>query len=165
MEPVMNADEYQKLADVTNLPSYSGVMARMSRAKFARLMHGAMGLTTEAGEFMDALKKHAMYGKALDEVNLKEELGDMLWYVALVANTLGVEMATIMATNIAKLRTRYPEKFTEAAALTRDLEAERKVLESPELLCIYCRKKVGETNSFTCGSAECMARNLPESKG
>lgn len=94
-----------------------------------RLLHAGLGLCTEAGEFLDALKKHLFYGKPLDEVNLKEELGDLLWYMAIAMNALGTDFNLEMDRVIAKLRTRYPEKFSDEAALVRDLDAERKVLE------------------------------------
>jgi NTP pyrophosphatase (non-canonical NTP hydrolase) len=125
----MKAADYQREAERTNLPDYGPVQARMSDPLFARLLHAASGMVTEAGEFMDALKKHAMYGKPLDVVNLAEEVGDQLWYLALACNTLGVEIEAVMATNIEKLRVRFPEKFTEKDALTRDLGAERRILE------------------------------------
>ena len=45
-----------------------------------RLIHACMGMQTETAEFTDALKKAIFYGKTLDVVNLKEELGYLLWY-------------------------------------------------------------------------------------
>lgn len=95
----------------------------------SRLFHAAMGMCTESGEFMDALKKHAIYGKPLDLTNLVEEAGDCLWYIALMLNSLGVTVEDAMARNISKLRARYPEAFTSERALERDLDAERKALE------------------------------------
>ncbi len=94
-----------------------------------RLLHAAMGLTTEAGEFMDALKKHLFYSKELDTVNLLEELGDVLWYVAIAADALGTDFTTIQQTNINKLRARFPDKYSHESANTRDLDAEREALE------------------------------------
>ena len=93
------------------------------------LLHAAMGISTEAGELLDNLKKVFYYGKTFDEVNFKEELGDVLWYIGMVCERMGWQMDDIMATNIAKLKVRYPEKFTEEAAERRDLESERAVLE------------------------------------
>lgn len=46
------------------------------------LAHMAMGVTGEMGEIIDALKKHYIYGKPLDQANLVEELGDCCWYLA-----------------------------------------------------------------------------------
>jgi len=94
-----------------------------------RLLHGAMGLCTESGEFLDALKKHFFYGKPLDLVNLREECGDLFWYLAIIADTLGeANFTNMLQTNIAKLRERYPEKFTDEKAVNRNLAAEYQVL-------------------------------------
>jgi len=95
----------------------------------ADLLHAAMGMSTEANEFLDGLKKHMFYGAKLDIVNLKEELGDMLWYMAIAMYVLDTDFNKEMDRVINKLRTRYPEKFTEEDALDRDLDAERKELE------------------------------------
>ena len=93
-----------------------------------RLFHATQGMCTETGEFMDVLKKHMFYGKPLDKVNLEEELGDMLWYIGLAIDALGLSMDSVMIKNIAKLRARYPEKFDEHNAKSRDLETERRAL-------------------------------------
>ncbi len=94
-----------------------------------RLLHAALGLQTESAEFSDALKKHVFYGAKLDKVNLKEELGDIFWYMAIACDALGTTFEEEQARVINKLKTRYPDKFTEDKASTRDLDAERKVLE------------------------------------
>jgi len=94
-----------------------------------RLIHAAFGLCTEAGEFADAVKKYVFYGSKLDIVNLKEEMGDIFWYLAIAADALGTTFDEEQRRVIDKLKTRYPEKFTQEAAENRDLETERKVLE------------------------------------
>lgn len=128
----MTGEEYVKQAFVTDLSDegYENVLKRLDDAKTIRMLHAAVGMCTETGEIQDQLKKHLMYGKPLDEVNLVEELGDALWYVALMCTALGVSIEHVMDKNIAKLKLRYGAKFTEAAALERDTAAERKVLES-----------------------------------
>lgn len=83
------------------------------------LIHTAMGLSSDAGEYVDAIKKHVVYGKLLDRDNAVEELGDCLWFIALAAETLGVSMAHIARANIEKLTKRYPDKYTDQAAVTR----------------------------------------------
>jgi NTP pyrophosphatase (non-canonical NTP hydrolase) len=95
----------------------------------ARLLHAGIGIATESGEFLDALKKHIFYGKELDKVNLLEELGDLFWYMAIALDELGSTFEKEQARNIAKLKARYPEKFTESAAEVRDLQKERHILE------------------------------------
>ena len=94
-----------------------------------RLLHACMGMQTETAEFTDALKKSLFYGKTLDTVNLKEELGDLLWYVSIAMDELGTTYEAEMQRVINKLKLRYPEKFTEEDATNRDLFAERKLLE------------------------------------
>lgn len=125
----MEAKEYQQDATVTDLMDYGPVLERLQNIHTVRLLHAAMGLCTEAGEFMDMMKKHILYGKPLDEVNLKEELGDKLWYTALALDELKSTFELVFDVNIAKLRARYPNNFTEHDALNRDLDAERKILE------------------------------------
>ncbi len=99
--------------------------------QLARLLHGALGACTETGELQDMIKKHLIYGKPLDLVNVIEEIGDTMWYLAIVLDACGVTMSDAMQRNITKLRLRYPEKFTSEKALNRDLAAERAALESP----------------------------------
>ena len=94
-----------------------------------RILHAAIGCVTESGEMIDAIKKSMYYGKELDVVNLKEEAGDILWYLAILFDALGTDFETEMTRVINKLKVRYPEKFTEQAAEMRDLDKERQVLE------------------------------------
>lgn len=95
-----------------------------------RLLHACMGMQTETAEFTDALKKSIFYGKTLDVVNLKEELGDLLWYVSIAMDELGTNYDAEMQRVINKLKSRYPEKFTEEKAENRDLKTEREILEA-----------------------------------
>lgn len=118
---------YQGDCEKTESPVTEAMCERAVKA--LRLWHGVTGVQTESGELSDQIKRHVFYGKPLDETNLKEELGDLLWYIALVANVLNMSLAEVMERNLAKLRVRYPEKFTADRALNRDVEAERVVLE------------------------------------
>jgi NTP pyrophosphatase (non-canonical NTP hydrolase) len=74
-----------------------------------------------------------LYGKAIDYTNLAEEIGDQLWYVAIGTDAIEVRLDDVMDTNIAKLKARYPQNFDAKAAVNRDLEAERKILESVKI--------------------------------
>jgi NTP pyrophosphatase (non-canonical NTP hydrolase) len=91
--------------------------------------HMLMGMMTEVGELVDVFKKNMAYGKEIDWVNVREELGDLMWYVSEFCNINGFYLEDILENNIEKLRTRYPEKFDSDKAINRDLDAERKVLE------------------------------------
>jgi len=101
---------------------------RFSASKL-RILHATMGVATEAGELLDAVKKHYFYGKPLDEVNLIEEMGDIFWYLGVLADVLGTTFEEVQRLNILKLQKRYGDKFNKNGALHRDLDAERKVLE------------------------------------
>lgn len=107
--------------------NYDGFMERAQKVK--RELHGGMGLATESGEFLDNLKKYLFYAKEFDRVNAKEEISDILWYVAILCDALNVDIQKVMSMNIAKLRARYPEKFTREDATNRDLSKERQILE------------------------------------
>lgn len=101
------------------------------------ILHGVLGIFTEATELMEAVYEsmtspkpsHDMNTK-IDEVNLVEELGDLAWYTFMMYRALGTYPEVVYDININKLEKRYPEKFTEEAAINRDVEAERKILES-----------------------------------
>lgn len=125
-------ENYQKLAERTSATSSLNGREQCSARLYGdniRLLHGAMGLCTEAGEFQDALKRYIFYGKDADVLNLIEECGDILWYVAEILNALDVTFEEVMQKNIDKLRARYPEKFTQHRAINRDLDAENKALQ------------------------------------
>jgi len=93
------------------------------------IVHAVIGISTEAGELLDPIKKNMFYGKPLDLVNLDEEIGDVMWYVGIYLHHRGISLESVLAKNNAKLRARYPEKFTNELAENRDLELERKILE------------------------------------
>jgi NTP pyrophosphatase (non-canonical NTP hydrolase) len=86
-------------------------------------------LVTEAGELADVIKKHLYYGADLDYTNLIEEAGDLMWYLSILLDELNVSFSEVMEKNIAKLKKRYPDKFSKEHALNRDLEGEREILE------------------------------------
>jgi NTP pyrophosphatase (non-canonical NTP hydrolase) len=96
-----------------------------------RLTHAVIGIQGECGELASALEKWIYYGQSLDIVNIKEELGDMLWYISLACNSTGLTLDDVMESNLRKLQSRYPEKYVGHLAIeeNRDREAERRELE------------------------------------
>ena len=92
-------------------------------------LHMVLGMVTEVGELADVYKKNMAYGKNYDTVNVKEEVGDVMWYIANFCSINGFDMEEILETNINKLKARYPEKFTEQHATNRNLDREREILE------------------------------------
>lgn len=150
-----------------------------------QIEHARLGMLTEIGELADVYKRHIIYGKPFDDVNFREEVGDLCWYVALEAHTAklslvihaprealpqemdsvftvgrlvganlssdpshsmrletllyrlrtlchgrNVDMMQCLGLNIAKLAKRYGDKYSDQAALVRDLIAERELLEA-----------------------------------
>ena len=56
------------------------------------LLNGVMGLCGEAGECIDLVKKYRFQGHQLDQEKLKDELGDVMWYVAITCQALGITL-------------------------------------------------------------------------
>ena len=100
----MEANEYQELALRT---------LNKDLDKKQVLLNGAMGLCGESGEVIDALKKHMMHGHELDREHMIKELGDVSWYLAIAAYALDCDLSEVFERNIAKLKARYPEGFSE----------------------------------------------------
>lgn len=71
----------------------------------------SMGLAGEAGEVVDELKKVLFHKKEFNKEKVKEELSDVLWYCAALAELLETNLETIFDINTAKLRKRYPQGF------------------------------------------------------
>ena len=127
----MKTSDFIKSVELRESNDLPKIAERFQNIGTVRLVHAMIGMVTEAGEFQDMMKKHLMYGKEIDRTNLVEELGDIMWYVGLACSELGVSLDEVMAINNAKLAARYGDVFTEAA-LNRDLETERKILEGKD---------------------------------
>lgn len=124
MNEKVNSENYVSKVLRTESKDLEKIKERVNKDKIIRLLHAGSGMVTEAGEFVDMLKKHIFYGKPFDSVNAREELGDILWYVGIACDVLGTTMDEVMSNNIEKLQKRYPEKFTDENALNRDVEKE-----------------------------------------
>lgn len=126
----MDSKSYIEAAKKTESTNFSEIKERLSDTSTIRLLHAAMGVSTESGELLDALKKSLFYGKELDRTNLFEEVGDLLWYLAILADEIGFDFEQAMAKNVEKLRARYGERFSSLKATKRNLAEERKILDS-----------------------------------
>lgn len=85
----------------------------------AHLIHMTVGISGEAGELLDAIKKTVVYCKPLDRENVIEELGDLEFYMEGLRASLGISRQQTIDHNIAKLTKRYGEKYSNQAAITR----------------------------------------------
>ena len=92
-------------------------------------IHMLLGMVTEVAELSDQVKKNIAYKKDVDWINVREEIGDIMYYVASFCNINNFDLEEILDTNVQKLESRYPNKFTEYHALNRNLTKEREILE------------------------------------
>jgi len=103
-----------------------------------KFKHAIVGLNDEMGELNEVLKRAMYYGDPIDDDNILEEYGDMMYYIILDCMRIAKNkkmseeqvFATIFSMNSAKLKARYPDGFKESKATQtgRDLEAEKKAM-------------------------------------
>lgn len=101
----MTINEYQQLALRTE--SYFD-------NDLDRTLQGVMGLAGESGECVDLMKKHLFQGHILDLQHLMKELGDVAWYLAITADSIGFSLEEVFEANIKKLKERYPNGYFES---------------------------------------------------
>jgi len=85
----------------------------------AHLLHMAVGVCSEAGELLDAVKKHVFYNQSLNMENVVEELGDLAFYEQGLRQGIGVTEDLIKIHNIVKLEKRYGKTYSDEAAKER----------------------------------------------
>ncbi len=103
-------DQYQKNAKKTLNPEIEELYL------FANL---GMGLAGEAGEVCDYLKKVVFHGHQLDKDKVCDELGDVLWYLANLADIIDIPLSEVAEKNIKKLQKRYPNGFEQIRSQKR----------------------------------------------
>ena len=106
----MTFDEYEAAAGRTTNP-------RLSQPE--KLLDAAAGLAEEAGEVLGLVRKHQYQSHPLQRDKLQTELGDALWCLTIAAQSAGMSLEQVAATNVAKLRARYPAGFSDAASQER----------------------------------------------
>lgn len=84
------------------------------------VFNACLGLAGEAGETADMIKKWIFHEKELDVEHLKKELGDVMWYMALMCESFGFDLNEILQMNVDKLKARYPEGFDTVRANHRE---------------------------------------------
>lgn len=105
----MTFEEYQELAERTARGlDYND-----------RLGNFGMGISGEAGEVCDYLKKVLYHGHDLNKDILIKELGDVMWYVSTIANTIDISLEEVAKHNIEKLKKRYPKGFNSVNSIER----------------------------------------------
>ena len=116
----VDTEKYLEFVDgVTSDPSrdFAMLLKRMTELEVEQdcdiphLLTAALGLTAEAGEFTEVVKKIILQGKPYNEENIfhmKRELGDICWYIAQACMALDTTFDEILEMNVDKLKARYP---------------------------------------------------------
>jgi len=123
----MTPSEFLKSVDQLENKDFEKLTERLNDPVSLRLMHACIGIGTEAGEVQDLFKKRIMYGKNVQVSDFVDELGDLLWYIGVACNTLGISFEEVMEKNYKKLSVRYGKTltYTDEAAINKNKEAEK----------------------------------------
>ena len=118
---IVDTKKYVEFVSQTTSPASSDIAELMRRltelevendCDVPRLLTAALGISAEAGEFTEIVKKIILQGKPYNEENvfhLKRELGDICWYLAQAFMALDTDFNEILEMNVEKLSARYPE--------------------------------------------------------
>jgi NTP pyrophosphatase (non-canonical NTP hydrolase) len=121
MTKVIDTNKYIEFVRQTTSPAssdFAQLLTRMTEleathdADVPRLLTAALGMSAEAGEFTEVVKKIVLQGKPYNEDNvfhMKRELGDLCWYLAQACMALDVTFEEVLQMNYEKLSARYPE--------------------------------------------------------
>jgi len=102
----MTLEEYQKLCKET---------AKNFDDREKEIVNWGLGIAGEAGDLAGCIKKTIFHGNDQKE-GIKENLGDTMWYIAMICNHYGWNLGEVLQENIEKLKKRYPQGFTEKDA-------------------------------------------------
>lgn len=93
----------ERLEKVCGIPSYD----------FGGVVNASLGLSGEVGELNDMIKKFIFHRHRLEMEKVKKEIGDIMWYIAMMCESFDFDMCEIAQMNIDKLKARYPGDFSE----------------------------------------------------
>ena len=118
----MTGKEYVELAMRTNDGKCTERLSKAAKTRWVDvggMLNACLGLSGEVGELNDMIKKAVFHEKELNVDHARRELGDIMWYVAMMCYSFGWDLDEIMEINIDKLRARYPEGFDIVRANNR----------------------------------------------
>ena len=106
----MNLREYQQLCKKTAKPFDDKTQA---------MSDWGLGVSGEAGDLAGCIKK-TFYHNNDQTAGIRENVGDVMWYLSMICNTMGWELDDITSENIEKLSKRYKQGFTEEELRRKD---------------------------------------------
>lgn len=104
-----NSQEYKDMVSML-IKSGADIMDSLTPKK-ADLLHMAVGVSGEAGEILDAVKKHVVYNKEIDKTNLIEELGDIEFYLEGIRQNQNISREETLQANVSKLLTSEKARY------------------------------------------------------
>ena len=104
---------------VANLAKSGDTIAQELTGHDAHILHMVVGISGEAGELLDAVKKATIYRKPLNLINVVEELGDLELYMEGLRQELGITREETIRANIDKLGVRYRDGYSDQQAQER----------------------------------------------
>lgn len=120
----MKFDDYKKLAMRTNDRKCSerlhNKLIETKDIDIGGMMNACLGLSGEVGELNDMIKKWIFHEHSLNIDDVQKEVGDILWYIAMMCDSFGFSMDKIADMNIEKLMKRYPDGFSALASKNRE---------------------------------------------
>jgi NTP pyrophosphatase (non-canonical NTP hydrolase) len=113
-----NTTPYQQF--VNSIVKPGAEIVRQLTPTQAHMLHMAVGISGEAGELLDAVKKHCVYQKQIDIDNIMEEAGDILFYLTGLLNELDLSLEDCINANREKLSRRYASgRYSNEQAIAR----------------------------------------------
>ncbi|MFH1714017.1 MAG: nucleoside triphosphate pyrophosphohydrolase family protein [Candidatus Nealsonbacteria bacterium] len=112
MRKTKNLKEYQNLCKKT---------AQKFKDKEKEILTWGLGMAGEAGDVAGCIKKTVSH-KNDQKIGIRENIGDTLWYMAMICNFFGWELTDVLTENINKLQKRYPEGFSQKKAKRKGVD-------------------------------------------
>jgi NTP pyrophosphatase (non-canonical NTP hydrolase) len=112
----MDANQYQQLAARTLIDAPDFEITPFE----VMVLWSVTGLEGETGEVSELVKKGIFHRKGFDRERIKNELGDVLWYLSALAQQFDIPLAEVMQTNIEKLKARYPDGYSAERSSFRE---------------------------------------------
>lgn len=109
-----------------NIDEYQAQAPRTANA-IIDLTDCCFGMIGETGEVVDTIKKHLYQGHPMDDKmrrKLTEELGDVMWYICVLALLCDIKMSDVLDGNVSKIKARYPDGFSTERSMNRPTDTE-----------------------------------------
>lgn len=126
---------------------FNALVVRLQSPNFGKnfdpvLLHGFMGMASEAGEILDEYKKWMAYpGEEYTRTTILTEMSDLLHFMVYVLNRFESSIDELMDINRAKLTTRFPEGFTSVKGVTKNRDKESEKIAVDKVIAEYTRRR------------------------